>query len=175
MEKSQLRERFKILAKDFFVRHETEALERIHAQIAAALKQYASTSLAAAQRQSPCVAVYEPFKVELPARAIVSSSGAFANPLFVYPQADGESMWFSDEHGAGAEPDIIIVPGLFVDRNGNRLGRGKGYYDRYLRSRQLPLELRIFLGYPFQFIDTVPTDERDERVTPIVLPNVLLP
>lgn len=167
MEKSQLRERFKILAKDFFSRHDTAALERIHTQIAAALKQYVSTGLTAAQRQSPRVAVYQPFKVELPARAIVSSSGAFENPQFVYPQVDGEKMWFTDESGKIVEPDIVIVPGLFVDHNGNRLGRGKGYYDRYLRTRRLPVELRIFLGYPFQFIDAVPTDERDEQVKPV--------
>ncbi|MFZ5629781.1 MAG: 5-formyltetrahydrofolate cyclo-ligase [Spirochaetota bacterium] len=173
--KAQLRERFKIQAKDFFAHHGSAALVEIHAQVAAALAHYAAAALSPDQCRSPRVAVYQPFKVELPARAIVSASGAFENPQFVYPQVDGEKMWFTDESGNLADPDIVIVPGLFVDHNGNRLGRGKGYYDRYLREKQPALACRIFLGYPFQFIDAVPTDERDERVTPLALPNVLLP
>jgi 5-formyltetrahydrofolate cyclo-ligase len=173
--KAELRERFKIQAKEFFARHESAALGKIHAQIAAALSHYAAALLKPQERQATRVAVYQPLRFELPISEIVRASAAFENPQFVYPEVDGEKMWFSAETGAIAEPDIVMVPGLFVDRRGNRLGRGKGYYDRYLRTSQLPVERRIFLGYSFQFIETVPTDERDERVTPVALPDVLLP
>ena len=76
-------------------------------------------------------------------------------------------MWFTDESGQLAEPEIIIVPGLFVDKAGNRLGRGKGYYDRFLRASQVPLARRIFLGYEFQFIEQVPVTAQDETVTAV--------
>ncbi len=118
-------------------------------------------------RKQPRVAVYRPMKVELPARDIVSASAAFENPVYLYPEVNEEKMWFTDETRLLAEPEIIIVPGLFVDKAGNRLGRGKGYYDRYLAASQLPVAQRIFLGYEFQFIAQVPTDERDEQVTPV--------
>lgn len=174
-EKSELRERFAIQAKEFFARLSSAALGKIHAQIAAALSHYAAAALKPQERQAARVAVYQPLRFELPISEIVRASAAFENPQFVYPQVEAEKMWFTDETGAIAEPDIVIVPGLFVDRHGNRLGRGKGYYDRYLRASQLPVERRIFLGYPFQFVEKVPTDERDEQVTPVALPDVLLP
>ena len=108
-------------------------------------------------------------KVELPVKRIVSQSGAFENPVYLYPQIDGHKMWFTDESGALDEPEIIIVPGLFVDKTGNRLGRGKGYYDRFLRASQVPLGRRIFLGYAFQFIDAVPVTADDVPVIPLIL------
>lgn len=169
MLKSELRERFKVLAKEFFASHDAAALGKMHEQIAAALSKYLYTNLSPDQRKAPRVTVYRPMKVELPARAIVSASGALENPVYLYPEVDGEKMWFTDDSGAVAEPDIIIVPGLFVDKKGNRLGRGKGYYDRYLSQSHVPITRRIFLGYAFQFIGAVPVTATDVPVTPLTL------
>lgn len=48
------------------------------------------------------------------------------------------------------EIELIVVPAVAYDRNGNRVGRGKGYYDRLLsRSRAT----RIGVGYDFQLIE----------------------
>lgn len=167
MSKSDLRERFKIMAKEFFDSQNAAALTTMQEQIAVALKNYAQRNLPYELRKEPRVAVYRPMKVELPARGIVSASAVFERPVYLYPEIDGEKMWFTDENGALAEPEIVIVPGLFVDKAGNRLGRGKGYYDRFLAESQVPVTQRIFLGYDFQFIASVPTDERDEQVTPV--------
>lgn len=167
--KTALRERFKVLTKEFFASHDAAALGKMHEQIAAALSKYALAHLTDEQRKKPRIAVYRPMKVELPAREIVSASGVFENPIYLYPEIDGHKMWFTDENGALAEPEIIIVPGLFVDATGNRLGRGKGYYDRFLRASQVPLARRIFLGYAFQFIDAVPVTADDVTVIPLIL------
>ncbi len=167
MSKSELRERFKVLAKEFFASHDAAALAKMHEQIAVALRNYVEINFPAELCQQPRVAVYRPMKVELPARDIVSASAAFQSPVYLYPEIAGEKMWFTDENGTLAKPQIIIVPGLFVDKAGNRLGRGKGYYDRFLASSQVPLTQRIFLGYEFQFVESVATDERDEPVTPV--------
>ncbi len=165
--KKQLREHFKKQAKEFFAGHSAAELSKLHQQITEGLINYVNGQFSAAERNSAKIGIYQPMKVELPVKDIVNNSEAFKNPVYVFPQVDGEKMWFTDEGGANAEPEIIIVPGLFVDRAGNRLGRGKGYYDRYLAASGLALPRRIFLGYAFQFIEAVPTTGLDQPVTPV--------
>ena len=55
--------------------------------------------------------------------------------------------------------DVAIVPGMAFDREGHRLGRGKGYYDRFLA--RLPHIYKIGVCFPFQLVDQVPTDAHD--------------
>jgi len=55
--------------------------------------------------------------------------------------------------------DLIIVPGVAFDRNGNRIGRGKGYYDRFL-SKHIEVK-RIGICFDFQLVDEVPTEPHD--------------
>jgi 5-formyltetrahydrofolate cyclo-ligase len=51
--------------------------------------------------------------------------------------------------------DLVIVPGVAFDKAGNRLGRGKGYYDRFLRK--LPATTpTIGLAFDFQVIESLP-------------------
>jgi len=63
--------------------------------------------------------------------------------------------------------DLIIVPGLAFDTHGNRLGRGGGYYDRFLGkvSRQAA---KIAVAYDEQIVEEVPVNERDMRVDLVV-------
>ena len=65
-----------------------------------------------------------------------------------------------------SEIDVAIVPGMAFDDNGNRLGRGKGYYDRFLC--RLPNIYKIGVCFPFQLIDTVPTTPTDIVMNEIV-------
>lgn len=55
--------------------------------------------------------------------------------------------------------DVAIVPGMAFDRDGHRLGRGKGYYDRFLS--RLPQTYKIGICYRSQLLDCVPTDAHD--------------
>lgn len=50
------------------------------------------------------------------------------------------------------EMDMIIVPAVAYDRYGNRVGRGKGFYDRLLSSTKA---LRIGVAYDFQIVDEI--------------------
>ncbi len=62
--------------------------------------------------------------------------------------------------------DLIIVPGMAFDAEGHRLGRGKGYYDRFL-----PLACNAYkLGvcFPFQFVDAVPVDSHDQQMDGVI-------
>lgn len=53
----------------------------------------------------------------------------------------------------------IVVPGVAFDGKGNRLGRGKGYYDRLLP--RLPQAYKIGLCFPFQRVEQVPAEPFD--------------
>lgn len=76
-----------------------------------------------------------------------------------------------EPHGHKAAPwkelDMVLVPGLAFDRKGNRLGFGKGYYDRVL-----PLlgksTLIVGLGYSFQVVKQVPVTPEDVPMTALL-------
>ena len=63
--------------------------------------------------------------------------------------------------------DLAIIPGIAFDRAGNRLGRGKGYYDKLL-FRFPRKTLKIGVCFDFQLIDLVPTDDWDIPVDMVV-------
>lgn len=58
--------------------------------------------------------------------------------------------------------EMAIIPGLAFDRNGNRLGRGKGYYDRLLSH--MHNTYKVGICFPFQLVDNVPTNENDVKM-----------
>ncbi|MCX5687957.1 MAG: 5-formyltetrahydrofolate cyclo-ligase [Candidatus Omnitrophica bacterium] len=64
--------------------------------------------------------------------------------------------------------DLVIVPGIAFDRNHNRIGRGKGYYDNFLRSLPKKGKSKIGLGFRFQLLDKVPTTKRDIPLTSVL-------
>jgi 5-formyltetrahydrofolate cyclo-ligase len=56
------------------------------------------------------------------------------------------------------EVDLVIVPGVAFDVQGHRLGRGRGYYDRFLPSTRAR---KIGVAFRLQMVDAVPADEWD--------------
>ena len=62
--------------------------------------------------------------------------------------------------------DLIVVPGVAFDRNGNRIGRGRGYYDRFL-CKHLNVR-RIGICFDFQLVDEVPTEPNDIKMDKII-------
>lgn len=67
------------------------------------------------------------------------------------------------------EIDLVIVPGIAFDRDNNRLGRGAGYYDRFLRD--IPSDVPTFgLAFDFQMVDHLPRrKEHDVPVTGVIV------
>lgn len=57
--------------------------------------------------------------------------------------------------------ELIIVPGVAYDRHGNRIGRGKGYYDRLLRDTKATT---MGVAYACQLCDDIEPDEFDVPV-----------
>lgn len=54
--------------------------------------------------------------------------------------------------------DLMIIPAVAFDRKGNRLGRGKGFYDRLLATTNAT---KIGVGYEFQLLDEIPSEKHD--------------
>ena len=53
---------------------------------------------------------------------------------------------------------MVVVPGVAFDKKNNRLGRGKGYYDRFLKM--LPFSTpTIGLAFDFQIVENLPVKE----------------
>ena len=69
--------------------------------------------------------------------------------------------------------DLVLVPGLLFDRRGGRIGRGGGYYDRFLAG--LAGGERIGLIYDELFVDRVPTEDHDVAVDAVATPSGLHP
>ena len=67
------------------------------------------------------------------------------------------------------EIDCIITPGLAFDVQGHRLGRGGGYYDKFL-SRAVNAK-KIALSYDFQIVDKVPVEPHDLNIDVIITPT----
>lgn len=70
------------------------------------------------------------------------------------------------------EIHYVIVPFLAVDKQGNRLGYGGGYYDRYFAKN--PQAKRIAYGYDFQLQSQVPVEETDIKMNCIVTDKQVL-
>lgn len=67
--------------------------------------------------------------------------------------------------------DLIIVPGVAFDRKKNRVGYGKGYYDRFLSSTKAP---KVGICFDFQLLDNVPFDEHDTKMDYLISENDLI-
>ena len=66
--------------------------------------------------------------------------------------------------------DMVLVPGVAFDKSGNRLGRGGGYYDRFIACLGRNTTL-VGVGYDFQLVDKVPASRRDKKMQYIITPT----
>lgn len=64
--------------------------------------------------------------------------------------------------------DAVLVPGLAFDLNGDRLGRGRGFYDRILSKAS---GVKCGVAYDFQLMEKLPVEPHDAKVNFIVTPN----
>lgn len=65
------------------------------------------------------------------------------------------------------EPTILLVPGVAFSKNGNRIGYGKGYYDRYLNVYKGMLH-PIGIAYEMQLLEAFQAEEQDIPMTELI-------
>ncbi len=67
--------------------------------------------------------------------------------------------------------DLAVIPGIAFDKKKNRLGRGKGYYDRFLSKKEIP---KYGVCFHFQLLKKVPTSRKDVKMDKIITPKRII-
>lgn len=63
--------------------------------------------------------------------------------------------------------EMIVVPGVAFDKARNRMGRGRGFYDRLLKST--PHACKVGVGFRFQLFDSIPVEEFDVAMDKVII------
>jgi len=95
-----------------------------------------------------------PVKISSLETGIVTSASGLKNPI------TGVPVPFEDI-------DLVVTPALGFDRQGNRLGRGGSYYDRFFANTELKAS-RCGFAFTEQLVDSIPITEHDEPVDSLV-------
>jgi 5-formyltetrahydrofolate cyclo-ligase len=130
------------------------------------------------------IALFAPKKLE-PDLDLLWELGLLEHHLVSYPRCDGKTLSFrtvsklSDLYPANSgirEPvgdaspehlDLIVIPGLAFTADGKRLGRGAGFYDRFLST--LPEHtLKVGVCFVFQLLLEIPVECHDVKVDALV-------
>ena len=114
-------------------------------------------------------------KDEIDTRPIMETIHKTGKLLFV-PKIEGEMIVFyrTSQPELVLQPKnfpaLVISPGLAFDRSLNRLGRGRGYYDRFLNSLDAAGRSYTALGLCMdcQLVDEVPVNARDKKMNALL-------
>lgn len=131
------------------------------------------------------VAAYMPLGDEPPLREAVERWAQ--SKRIVVPKIEGDDMRFYDfraeQMASGAfgidEPqcaelcsaeqiEVMVVPGVVFTRAGARMGRGRGYYDRYLGAPEAASIYKIGTCFACQLVDELPTEPHDVAMDRVV-------
>lgn len=100
----------------------------------------------------------------------VASDGTETEPgLFGIEEAKGELLGIEAVH----EVDLMLIPACAIDRQGMRLGWGRGFFDKTLAAMQRrPRVLAVI--FDRELVDDVPADAHDQAVDGVVTPTQTL-
>lgn len=131
--------------------------------------------------------VYLSYSSEAPTDKLIARLTAAGKRIYA-PRAEGKEMAavplgedFSLSPYGIREPlgspwagsiDVAVVPLLAADEQGNRLGYGGGYYDKFLKSR--PEMLAVGWCFDFQLVKEVPREAFDEKIDYLVTDKRLI-
>ncbi len=88
--------------------------------------------------------------------------------LFGLPSGIPKGMTWLDQPYQLVKPTWFLVPGVGFDLGGVRLGRGRGYYDRYFESHE---GLKIGLAWSEQIREKIPVESHDSHMDFIITEN----
>lgn len=105
-----------------------------------------------------------PYEIDTKGKTIQQSLDLFTRSSFGIMEPNPESCPVVDP----AQIDLILIPGSVFDNSGNRIGYGKGCYDRFLPLLR-PDTYKLALAYSFQVLDHIPTDPNDVKMDQILV------
>lgn len=131
--------------------------------------------------------IYNSIKNEVDTSEIISFLKA-QNKVISYPVIIGENMLsavpktdeFERKNFGVLEPknyletthvEVAIIPLLLCDKNKNRVGYGKGFYDRYLQGKNV---IKIGLAYDFQIVNDLNPNPWDVPLDYIITPTKII-
>jgi 5-formyltetrahydrofolate cyclo-ligase len=135
-------------------------------------------------RQAGNVALFAP-RPDEPDLKLLESSGLWIGRTVLFPRLEGSALTFAPADNwaelqpgkfglltpirpaSPREPQLVLVPGLAFNRRGDRLGRGAGFYDRYLAGLDTAV-VTIGVAFHLQLIDDLPCETHDFRVRTVV-------
>ncbi|MDU1910905.1 5-formyltetrahydrofolate cyclo-ligase [Fusobacterium sp.] len=139
-------------------------------------------------REAQIIMSYMSFRNEIDTHEI-NEALIKAGKKLLLPRTAGKEKMEAVEYGRGfqkgamgiEEPigdkytgkiDLIVVPGIAFDKDGNRIGFGRGYYDRFLGN--YPDSVKISIAYDFQLVEKIENEEHDKKVDIIFLKNSMI-
>ena len=112
------------------------------------------------RRGAAVVALFSPLPDEIDIAPLARPDSLAAGAYGIREPQGGEAC-------PAADIDVMVVPGMAFTRDGRRLGRGKGYYDRYL-ARDGFRAWCIGVCFGCQIVDDLPCEPFDRRVDEVV-------
>jgi len=130
------------------------------------------------------IALFAPNEFE-PDLDLLWEFGLLEHHQVFYPRCDAQTLLFHKvsklselraapsgirEPAGNVSPeglDVVVIPGLAFAVDGNRLGRGAGFYDRFLSTMSGPT-VKIGVCFEFQLLDRIPVEGHDVKVDTLV-------
>jgi len=88
-------------------------------------------------------------------------------PFVEWCLAHGKEVAMPDDEVDSSWPDVVIVPGVAFTVDGDRLGQGGGWYDRFL-AELAPEVTTIGVGFELQLLERLPVEPHDVRLDHVV-------
>ena len=138
-------------------------------------------------KEAKVIALYKSMKDEVDTSLLINES--LKEKVVLLPRIINDEMYFViinqdtlyEKSNIGVlEPigkkynnaiDLIIVPGIAFDKNLNRIGFGKGYYDKYLSCHNI---YKVGICFDEQIVDYIPTLDHDIKMDMIITEKKLI-
>lgn len=116
------------------------------------------------------IACYESMIDEVETIALIDTLEKEGKQVYTPQMISETEMIFIDKQFDIYEEDIdlFIIPGRAFSSDGKRLGRGKGYYDRFLAQKQYKKSKKIGICFDFQVLENIPTNKYDISMNKII-------